>query len=364
MSILSRRASRIGFSLTLVFAGMVCMHYLFTVPVATAAEPPAGTIPPVAPFSKRVVSENVVRSGGQILYELQILNLDTPAYSATIGITDTAIGQLHIVTESVQASSGVASTDGTVLSWLGDIQTGSAITINYVALAPTVTESLLITNYATLYEVRNYYVPTPTNQVSETYVVIEVRPWELFLPVVVRPKPPLPQVPNPGFEEMPNQAWTELVNGSTGKLIYSTSEFARPLRDGIRYTWLGGAANQVNEIKQSLALPAEYSHIGLRYYYWLYSEEDACNNDLARVLLNGTQIKEYQLCKQNSTYKPGAVDGWVRPILDLSLYGGQTVMLSFWSELNGSKNSNFLLDLVQLCSNDADAPADVLHCDQ
>jgi len=354
-------------ALSFVFAviGLLALWAMLAPTAVNGADSPGGTIPPVAPFDKWV-EPDIIHSNERITFTIRIRNEITPVYSATIGITDTFLTSTPLLILSGTASSGEVDFTNEMLTWVGDIQDGAEIAISYAITAPsTVTETKVLTNIATLYEIRNYFVLTPTSQVTETILEVKVHPWELFLPMVASPKSVLPQLRNPGFEDQPNLAWVELVDGRPGKLIYSLDEFYRPLRDGTHYAWLGGAPNQENKLEQSIQLPKDYDQIGLRFYYWLYSEEDDCNNDLASVRVNGLALTggDFQLCKQNGTYQPGNPDGWKRALLDLSAYRGQDVKIAFWSKLNGSKNSNFLLDVVELCSNDADAPSEVQRCE-
>lgn len=93
-----------------------------------------------------------------------------------------------------------------MLTWVGDIQDGAEITISYAITAPsTVTETKVLTNIATLYEIRNCFVLTPTSQVTETILEVKCIPGSLFLPMVASPKSVLPQLRNPRApEDQPN----------------------------------------------------------------------------------------------------------------------------------------------------------------
>ncbi len=360
---------RMGIGLAVTVAGLFVLAAMLTPDGASAAEPPAGTIPPVAPFVLSSDPSATARSGERITFMIQIRNEMTPVYSAEIGITSTLLvpAPQTLSPQIVHFSSGNAQVMNGELMWTGAISNGAEITIAYAITAPlVVTQTSTITNLVQLYEIRNDFVPTPTNQVTQTLSVVEVQPWRVFLPTVRRAKEILQQLRSPGFEEQADKdAWTELVNGRPGKLIYSISDFYRPLKDGSHYVWLGGARNQINRLEQSVTLSKEYNHIGLRFYYWLYSEEDECGPDSVQVQV-GTDVinvPDFLLCKKNGTYQLGYPDGWTQRLLDLSTYRGREVKIAFQSTLNdNSKNSNFLLDRVEICSNDPDLPSGTLPC--
>ena len=57
---------------------------------------------------------------------------------------------------------------------------------------------------------------------------------------------------------------------------------------------------------------------------------------------------------------------WVRAeAIDVSSYQGQSIKFAFWAKLNATKNSNFFVDKVELCSNDDDRkPETARRCDK
>ena len=79
----------------------------------------------------------------------------------------------------------------------------------------------------------------------------------------------------------------------------------------------------------------------LHYWYWIASE-DMCGYDYAGVFVNGSLLKQYDLCSSSST------GGWVQQLLDLNAYAGTTITLTFAVTTDGSFNSNFLLDDVSI----------------
>jgi hypothetical protein len=79
----------------------------------------------------------------------------------------------------------------------------------------------------------------------------------------------------------------------------------------------------------------------LSYYYWIGSE-DICGYDFAGVFVKGNLVKSYDLCESNNT------GGWVRGTASVSAYVGQSVLLEFVVETDGSGNSNLFVDDVAL----------------
>lgn len=79
----------------------------------------------------------------------------------------------------------------------------------------------------------------------------------------------------------------------------------------------------------------------LHYWYWIASE-DMCGYDYAGVFVNGSLLKQYDLCSNSNT------GGWVHQLLDLNAYAGTTITLTFAATTDGSLNSNFLLDDVSI----------------
>lgn len=346
--------------------------------VTAEGEANGGTIPPLKPFKQAVMtmsgSSNDAFSGELVTYTIALNNTSIVStevgYTARVGVTSTLPADVEVITTTIDPSEGdVEVLDlEQKLSWTLTVTYSNIYTLTYAVRAPeTVTKTISLTSTAELYEIENLNYPyTPTSLTLTDTSVITVYPWRLMMPLLQRAKPPLPALANFNFEGG-QIGWTQLVDSQPGKLIYSTQDRARVLVDDVYYAWLGGAANQENELKQEIELPRDYDDLRLRYLYWAASEEDdnSCGSDVAKVYFDGAAsnpLKNYDLCTKTNTFNPAKQHGWTREIIDVASYKGQTVTLSFYTKLNGQKNSNFFVDVVQLCSDDTDAPAGTVKC--
>jgi hypothetical protein len=89
----------------------------------------------------------------------------------------------------------------------------------------------------------------------------------------------------------------------------------------------------------------------LTYYHAIGSGDD-CGFDFASVFINGTNVKEYELCLDNET------GGWVAQSVNLAAYAGQSVLLEFVVETDSDFNSNWFLDDVAFAASAAAAAAE------
>lgn len=150
------------------------------------------------------------------------------------------------------------------------------------------------------------------------------------------PPPPPPPNPftNPGFE-----------SGSTGWVEYSAKGWPLILNSGFPgsvtphggswLAWLGGDHNETAYVQQQVTVPATGSY--LFYWHWIASE-DLCGYDFGAVLVNGTKVHEYDLCESTST------GGWVKKVVNLTAYSGQSVTLRVRVTTDSSLNSNLFVD--------------------
>lgn len=363
---------------TTIFSLLVILFATATSSVVAEDEVNGGTVPPLKPFEQAAMtmsgSSSDAFSGELVTYTIALNNTSIVStevgYTARVGVTSTLPAGVQVITTTIDPSAGdveVLDLDQK-LSWTLTVTYSNIYTLTYAIRAPqTVSKTISLTSTAELYEIENLNYPyAPTSLTLTDTTVITVHPWRLMMPLLQRAKPPLPVLANFNFEGG-QIGWTQLVDSQPGKLIYSTQDRARVLVDGVYYAWLGGAANQENELKQAIELPRDYDDLRLRYLYWAASEEDdnGCGNDVAKVYFNGSSsspLKSYELCTKTNTFNPAKQHGWTREIIDVASYKGQTVVLSFFTKLNVQKNSNFFVDVVQLCSDDTDAPAGTVKC--
>lgn len=144
----------------------------------------------------------------------------------------------------------------------------------------------------------------------------------------------------------------QLINGnfeggSTGWTSYSTHGWSLIRNSGFPGTvgphggswavWLGGDYNDLSYIQQQATVPTGTPY--LAYWYWIASA-DGCGYDFGGVLINGTVVETLQLCGSQNT------GGWVKRVVNLNSYAGQTVMIRIRAETDSSYNSNFFIDDV------------------
>ena len=180
----------------------------------------------------------------------------------------------------------------------------------------------------------------------------------VFMSTIYAPQEPMPQPVNANFDQGAGSGWGELVNSQNGRLIYHRSESDTTPVSGDWHAWLGGVANQINQLRQRLpyALPQQYE-TKLQFWYWSISLESSCANDWAEIRISGGALLRLGLCTQNNTAPVGSTYGWrLSAPISLDAFRGQTVMLEFVTSLNGSRNSNFLIEDVVVCSDYPSAP--------
>jgi hypothetical protein len=139
----------------------------------------------------------------------------------------------------------------------------------------------------------------------------------------------------------------DFENGPTGWVEYSThgwdlivTSFPGSItpRSGSWAVWLGGDYNDISYIQQQVTVPAGSPY--LAYWHWIASE-DVCGWDYGGVIVNDTTVEDvYDLCISTNT------GGWVKHVVNLSAYTGQSVSLQIWAETDGSLNSNLVVDDV------------------
>lgn len=163
---------------------------------------------------------------------------------------------------------------------------------------------------------------------------------ELYIPVVFRPNPNETLINNGDFEQG-HVAWTE--SSSDGyELILQPPDLIVTPHDGNWAAWLGGWDDEISSIQQQVVVPAGYPY--LSYWHWIGSQEQLCQYDFGEVIVNSTVVEKYYLCVANNT------NGWVKRVVNLSAYAGQSVSLQIYAETDASINSNLFIDHVSFQS--------------
>jgi hypothetical protein len=155
--------------------------------------------------------------------------------------------------------------------------------------------------------------------------------------------------PNGDFEQG-RVVWNEYSSHGYALIMTTAGGLLVSPYDGNWAVWLGGDADETSYIQQQIQVPANLPYMS--YWYWIASA-DVCGYDVAGVLVNGTAIDAYWLCNMNDTNE------WVRRVIDLRSYAGQTVSIQIMATLDGSSNSNLFIDHVSFIANTnaANSPA-------
>ncbi len=159
---------------------------------------------------------------------------------------------------------------------------------------------------------------------------------ELFIPVIYRPNPNETLINNGDFEQG-HVAWTE-TSSNGYELILQPPDLIVTPHDGNWAAWLGGWDDEISSIQQQVVVPAGYSF--LSYWQWIGSQEQLCQYDFGEVIVNSAVVEKYYLCVANNT------SGWVKRVVNLSAYAGQSVSLQIYAETDASINSNLFIDHV------------------
>jgi len=144
--------------------------------------------------------------------------------------------------------------------------------------------------------------------------------------------------------------WTQYSSNGFD-LILNPPVLIVPPHDGSWAAWLGGYPNETAYIQQAVTVPANQHY--LSYWLWIASE-DVCGYDSGGVFVNGATVESYWLCDASDT------NGWVKHVVNLTAYAGQTVTIQFKAMLDDSLNSNLFIDSVAFQANPSgeNPPAD------
>ena len=132
--------------------------------------------------------------------------------------------------------------------------------------------------------------------------------------------------------------WTEYSTHGYTIIMDSGYPITVTPHSGSWLAWLGGELSATTYIQQRVSVPADTPY--LAYWQWITSAEGLCSYDFGKVLVNGTVVNSYGLCKSANT------SGWVKHVINLSSYAGQSVLLQIRVTTDSSLNSNLFVDDV------------------
>ena len=304
-----------------------------------------------AAVSKQVAPASA--DAGEVVTYTLVVTGPAAAQPVTLAITDTLPAALQGEADSVVATLGTATLDPATntLHWSYTTTVGRADTATITYRARLTTQcTTALTNRARL-----FVAGVEAGQAAATLTLRSALKCDLYLPAVLKPAPieQLPALVNGAFDASPESTgWMQLVNNAAGDLIYADgAPFAALSRPN--YAWLGGARNQTNQLRQSLAaaLPANYAAT-LQFCYRLESAETATGNDYVEIRAGEKTAPDAADSRQRIDLYTGMVTPgtqWRRAAVSLDALKGKAITIEFFSSLNGALNSNFLVDNVKLC---------------
>jgi subtilisin family serine protease len=142
---------------------------------------------------------------------------------------------------------------------------------------------------------------------------------------------------NSGFESG-TANWQEFSTHDWPIIVMNTDLPAGVLPHGASWVaWEGGDDSDTSYVQQTVTISCPY----LAYWHWIGSQ-DTCGHDFAKVMVKGGVVDRYDLCTDANT------GGWVKHVVNLGAYVGQTVQLQIRTETNSTLNSNLFVDDVTL----------------
>ena len=182
--------------------------------------------------------------------------------------------------------------------------------------------------------------------IVDAYNVLTYNPGpmneKVYLPIMLRveplpPPPPPATFVNPDFELGPT-GWEQFSSNAFPLILNDFSPTGVTAHSGVWAVWLGGGDNEVGYIGQQVTVPAGAPY--LAYWHWIGSQ-DVCGFDYGGVIINNSIVVDvYTLCESANT------GGWVKHVVDLSPYAGQSVHVRIQIETDDSLNSNLFIDDV------------------
>ena len=157
--------------------------------------------------------------------------------------------------------------------------------------------------------------------------------------------------PDSGWRAMVNIANGDFKAGNDGSwsvestnnrnLIIHEDFTTITAHSGQYLAWLGGENGETSSISQIINIPP--SHPYLHFWYQIQSQ-DMCDYDYAWVKINGMTLKTFDLCT------PKITSDWTAAAVNLTLFSGRAVTLTFEVTTDLSLVSSFYLDDILILS--------------
>ncbi|HTP07433.1 MAG TPA: hypothetical protein VMP08_04235 [Anaerolineae bacterium] len=263
-------------------------------------------------------------------YALNWISLPTSGGPYTVTLqNNSAGGQLRASVVCDTGSALSVTPLPTVVSAGGSSSLASFNPSGCSSVVAVITNQSQTANNPTSCTARSYQLSTTLGGAATQY--------KTYLPLIRKDPPPLPSLANGNFESGAT-GWTEYsLHG--WPIILSAGNFPGTItpHGGSWAAWLGGEYDDISYVQQSVGVQASAPY--LAYWHWIASA-DVCGYDFGGVLVNGTVADVYTLCTTNNT------GGWVKHVVNLSVYSGQIVTLQIRAETDSTNNSNLFVDDV------------------
>ncbi len=311
---------------------------------------PAGTTlnygpNPLTPPGSSAITITNTGAGTAGSYNIEITGVTaTSTHTATVQL-DLFSGAPGSTSLTLPANGATDISVGPMLQWNAvsqadsytlEIATDSGFsTIVYSTIVSGASHSVATPlNYGALY----YWRVTPQNVCgnggasAEFSFTTRAKPLTTYLPFIEGRVSLL----NGDFESGQTDWFEYSLNGYD--LIYSAGNLPAPPYGGSWAAWLGGDDSEISYIQQQVVVPLGAPYLG--YWHWIDSK-DFCGWDFGKVVINGSAVVDvYDLCSLTGT------SGWVKHVVDLSAYAGQSVSLQIRVETDSSLLSNLFVDDV------------------
>lgn len=152
-----------------------------------------------------------------------------------------------------------------------------------------------------------------------------------------------PLVNDGSFESSPTD-WTEWSTGGVSKILDPSTLLGISAYDGTYVFWAGGYVGggpDPGYVEQAVAIPASALSLKFMANYYRPDADDPADPDFFTVSINGTQVFSKELLQAADTYPD-----WIKEVIDVSDYAGQTVTLRFEGLCGGTETGNVFIDFI------------------
>jgi len=160
-------------------------------------------------------------------------------------------------------------------------------------------------------------------------------------------------IQNPGFESG-NTVWIQ--ESGIYDIITQSSEAPVSAHNGSWFAWFGGYSNAFDVLYQQITIPSPATQAYVQFWYYIATQETSGQNDFMTVEIrrNGDNA----LLKTLKTFTNlDSTLGWVQSQqFDVTEFISQAVRLRFAATLDGTYNTNFIIDDIALMAGEKETP--------